>query len=713
MPDEMDSNLILGYEFSHGKLMVKNDDIHVNDIQLKKASSICNQKYCLTIPGNRFDLSDDIVTSLIRLTATCDYLLRKFISCRNILGMSESVILPNIGQFVLRRSDIRIVPSSFGGFNIDLDFFSTLLHNSEHHSTLMNLIENWILESSLISPSAISHWHSIEDQEYLRDFITKSDLGVCFVGNGSILPRAGGDDDRPLDSDKAIAFESPKSLQIEVNLPHKGKIIGMLIPKGVTVITGGGYHGKSTILKAISFGCYNVIPGDGREFVVTGVGGVTIRSEDGRYVSGVDITPFIDNLPSVTAVNPTNFSTTSASGSTSMAANVIEFMEHNPDLFLLDEDTCASNFMIRDSRMRSMIANEPITPFIYRVNSLYKQKNISSIVVIGGSGDWFDVQDTTIMMDNYICKDVSDRARSISRTFCTGRVQYNGRGLVHQLPWPESGESIDSKYHSEMNNKRRRSSSTGEKTGHRHRSDSIASANSDINHNNLSKRCLKYRKLISIDFQTLDDHMEYPNQFMKIISDDGGQNITFTFQEVAGSVMNGVTKISATDRVIKVDLAKIEQRIANKAGALGIAFAILFVVNTFTGESKDFTETVEDYSRRDNSSTCDSTPTPDTCSQLCRLLARFNRLSQFWVGIPRSDDLSIDNRSTLQQIITSIAFARGENLPNAVADELLIDLMLAVKIHYHCMASQSFIWPRTIEAAAAINRFRVANFSVI
>lgn len=182
-------------------------------------------------------------------------------------------------------------------------------------------------------------------------------------------------------------------------------------------------------------GIYNKIPGDGREFVVIDYNATTLRSEDGRYINSVNVSSFISNLPTASELDTTNLCTTNASGSTSMAASVCENLESNCSVMLLDEDTCASNFMIRDSRMRSLIKNEPIIPYIYRVNGLFKGLDVSSIVVVGGSGDWFDVQDTTIMMDNYVCLDVTSRVRSISKTFCTGRVQFNGQGLVHQLLW--------------------------------------------------------------------------------------------------------------------------------------------------------------------------------------------------------------------------------------------------------------------------------------
>lgn len=184
-------------------------------------------------------------------------------------------------------------------------------------------------------------------------------------------------------------------------------------------------------------GAYDKCDGDGREFVVTAdARSISIRAEDGRSVKSVNLSPFISNIPKAAAIDPESFTTSCASGSTSQAAAVMEGIEMGCSLFLLDEDMSASNFMIRDSRLRSLITNEPLTPYSYRVNSLFKELGISSIIVIGGSGDWFDVQDCTVQLDEYQCRDVTKRVLQISKTFCTGRVEFNGRGLVHQLPWP-------------------------------------------------------------------------------------------------------------------------------------------------------------------------------------------------------------------------------------------------------------------------------------
>lgn len=251
-----------------------------------------------------------------------------------------------------------------------------------------------------------------EDQDVLRNKLEELNL-VAFVANGSILPRESGISDRPLINAKK--FLSPKSLEVEVELPYSGKIKGMGIPKGITLIVGGGYHGKSTLLRAIERGVYNHIPGDGREFVVAVKDAVKVRAEDGRFVTGVDISPFISNLPQ--DIDTKNFSTQNASGSTSQAANIMEAIEAGTSLLLMDEDSCATNFMIRDGRMQKLVAKkwEPITPFVDRIRELYEKFGISTILILGGSGDYFDVADNIIMLKEYNAFDVTQEAKNIAK----------------------------------------------------------------------------------------------------------------------------------------------------------------------------------------------------------------------------------------------------------------------------------------------------------
>ncbi|MBU8906854.1 ABC-ATPase domain-containing protein [Desertibacillus haloalkaliphilus] len=259
-----------------------------------------------------------------------------------------------------------------------------------------------------------------DQQQAIRAYLNDHHY-VCFVANGSILPRESGVSNRPLDSKTVVPFQSPKGYEIEIPVPHGDAIRGMAIPEGVSLIVGGGYHGKSTLLQAIERGIYNHIRGDGREFVITNETAYKVRSEDGRRIEKVNLSPFISNLPF--NKDTKRFSSDDASGSTSQAANIIECLEMGSKALLIDEDTSATNFMIRDARMQQLVATdkEPITPFIDRVRQLYDTRSVSSILVIGGSGEYFDVADHIIMMDEYQPVDVTARAKDISKSFTEKR----------------------------------------------------------------------------------------------------------------------------------------------------------------------------------------------------------------------------------------------------------------------------------------------------
>ncbi len=261
--------------------------------------------------------------------------------------------------------------------------------------------------------------NTAEDAEYIRQQLPSLGI-VAFIADGSILPRRSGVDSRPLE--KVIPFKSPESLRVEVETLHHGKLVGMGIPEGITLIVGGGFHGKSTLLSAIQEGVYRHIPSDGREWVVTIHSCVKIRSEDGRYIYGVDISPFINNLP--LKADTKFFCTENASGSTSVAAALIEALEMGAKLILIDEDTTATNFLIRDARMQRLVEKEkePITPFIDRVRELYSKLGISTIMVVGGAGDYLDVADTVIAMESYIPKDVTQKAKRIVEEMPTRRI---------------------------------------------------------------------------------------------------------------------------------------------------------------------------------------------------------------------------------------------------------------------------------------------------
>jgi predicted ABC-class ATPase len=253
--------------------------------------------------------------------------------------------------------------------------------------------------------------------ETLEDYSTLSQLlsqnhWAGFVADGSLLPRASGISDLPL-KNGGVLFSAPNELSADVELPHGGKVRGMPIPLGTTLIVGGGFHGKSTLLKAIQDAVYPHVAGDGRERIATQPTAVKIRAEDGRSVQPINVSGFMDNLPLIPSTE--NFSTVSASGSTSQAVNILEAVESGSSLLLMDEDTCATNFMIRDARMQALIASdqEPITPLVDRIEELYKDFKVSTLLVMGGSGDYFDTANQVIAMDSFQPKLVTEKAKQI------------------------------------------------------------------------------------------------------------------------------------------------------------------------------------------------------------------------------------------------------------------------------------------------------------
>ena len=280
-----------------------------------------------------------------------------------------------------------------------------------------------------------------EDQEWLRERLADQKL-IAFIPDGAVLPRESGVSAGPLTMG-AVSFRAPDELSASYQLPHKGRLTGLGLPEGVTLIVGGGFHGKSTLLRALELGIYSHIPGDGREYAVTDPGAVKIRAEDGRRVEKVNISPFIRTLPLLK--DTVRFSTDNASGSTSQAANIMEALEMGARVLLLDEDTSATNFMIRDRRMQELVAkaHEPITPFIDKVRQLYRDHGVSTLLVMGGSGDYFEAADRVLWMNNYRPRLVTKEAREIAEKFPAHRLPEGGELFGEPIPRQPREESFD------------------------------------------------------------------------------------------------------------------------------------------------------------------------------------------------------------------------------------------------------------------------------
>jgi predicted ABC-class ATPase len=368
------------------------------------------------------------------------------------IGKSGLISIDTPGQEILERSSVFVIPEG-----IEVRFVMglpaagrTVLANEAlemFYQEIPKVVEDALIAPKVDSEALQKHVACCEDQDALRTQLELKGL-VAFLADGSILPRRSGVDDRPLVSGKGtgevIPLTSPPTLKITLDRPNAGPIAGLGIPRGVTLIVGGGFHGKSTFLSTIEAGVYNHVPGDGREWAVTIHSAVKIKAEDGRYVEKVNISPFIQNLPF--GKGTSRFSTENASGSTSQAANIMEALEMKADLLLIDEDTSATNFMIRDERMQALVprAKEPITPFVDKVRQLYDQLGVSTILVMGGSGDYFDVTDHVLMMDHYRPVDVCEEVARIRSGYRSRRAPEGGSrfgDLTPRIPLRESFRS--------------------------------------------------------------------------------------------------------------------------------------------------------------------------------------------------------------------------------------------------------------------------------
>lgn len=283
---------------------------------------------------------------------------------------------------------------------------------------LPKFIRRSTLERELDKEALVHHCQIVEDQEFIRSKLDEYNL-LAFVGNGSVLPRVAGNCDLPMKD--AVALTAPESLQVTIATPNQGEITGLGIRKGITLIVGGGFHGKSTLLNAIERSIYNHIPGDGRERIVTNLNAMKIRAEDGRCVHSLNLSNYINHLPMQRDTE--DFTTQDASGSTSQAAWLQESIEAGVQGILIDEDTSATNFMIRDERMQALVSkgDEPITPLVDRIGQLRNELEVSTVIVMGGSGDYLDVADTVIQMHDYQAVDVTEKARQVVKQHPTER----------------------------------------------------------------------------------------------------------------------------------------------------------------------------------------------------------------------------------------------------------------------------------------------------
>lgn len=410
------------YKDLEGQYKFNNYILSIDHVQGDPFASPSRVRVIVDNKINKFP--EQLFNEKYKKIALCDFLTRLF--SKNIYKYGEKIFgsgksglleISRCPQQILERTSIIIDNDKVEArFYVGFPARGRSVLSAELEKILFNIlpniVENTLVYTNINTKALDERIKLVEDQEFIRGELKKRKL-IAFVANNSILPRESGISQKPLKDGKR--FISPKALEIDFNTPNRGVIKGMGIPEGITLIVGGGYHGKSTLLRALELGVYNHIEGDGREFVITDDSALKVRAEDGRVITRTDISLFINNLPN--GKDTVRFYTENASGSTSQAANIVEGIESGTRVFLIDEDTSATNFMIRDTIMQQLVAKdkEPITPFIDVARSLYNKKGISTILVAGSSGDFFDIADLVIQMDNYEPFEVTKKAKALSK----------------------------------------------------------------------------------------------------------------------------------------------------------------------------------------------------------------------------------------------------------------------------------------------------------
>lgn len=436
----IDSRGYKAYKELIGKYIHANFTLYIDHVQGDPFAA--PSKIRLRVPSAFAKIPHELFSNSTRRIALQDFLIRTVHGtihrvCHGHRGMGKSGLasIDVGGQEVLERTAMVVTEAWIEArMEVGLPARGRTILGRQAEAMLCDelpeIVEQSMSWGALDQLSARVFVDCVENQEAIREQLRSLEL-VGFVADGAILPRASGASDHPLKGASARAFQSPESLRVRISIPHETdqhgqptkELTGLGIPKGVTLIVGGGYHGKSTLLRAIERGVYPHIPGDGREYVVTLNTAVKVRAEDGRRIEQLDMSGFINNLPF--GKDTTDFSTNNASGSTSQAATILEAMEVGVEGLLLDEDTSATNFLVRDARMQALVhkAHEPITPLIDRIHELSDEHAVSTVLVMGGCGDYFDVADTVIMMREFQPVVVTGEAHQIAQEHDTQRAR--------------------------------------------------------------------------------------------------------------------------------------------------------------------------------------------------------------------------------------------------------------------------------------------------
>lgn len=427
MLNQIDGKSYKGYKQIQGTYSFENYKLHIDYVQGDPFAA--PSKIRIQVPHSKRPVPAEYKETSSRKTYSEDTFARSVAGTIKKTqfsvkgsGKSGMVAIDQPGQEILERTAVSLLPEDIIiCLTVGLPANGRRINGKQAEKLFFSVIPEMLKQSVFaVQDSELEKVCQLADQHDAILEAMRANGWMSFVADGAVLPRESGVSQRPMK--KAVPFESPEENRVSITIPHRQEpLTGMALKKGIVLIVGGGYHGKSTLLNAIERGVYPHIKGDGREYVLTDPDSVKVRAEDGRQVTKVDISPFIKNLPHGT--DTTAFSTENASGSTSQAANVMEALESGARTLLIDEDTSATNFMIRDERMQELVVQEkePITPFIDKIQQMRDDLDVSTILVMGGSGDYFQAADDVIMMDQYVPVNVTQKAKDIAAKYPSER----------------------------------------------------------------------------------------------------------------------------------------------------------------------------------------------------------------------------------------------------------------------------------------------------
>lgn len=419
------------YKDLKGSWSFQQFELHLDHVQADPYAQ--PSKFRLLVPQSVVHFDPSLYCNKVRKVALADYIHRHFsLNIVSKASESDSRSSPSSGGWhsckggkihidtpvaqVLERTAVIVTDDQIEirlcielparGRSIEARFAAQVL--TQHVPTL---VSDFLIDASNNINSIRSHVRSIEDQDALRKALVPHSL-AAFVRNGAILPRASGASSKPLSSKTATPFQSPASLEVTITLPHSS-VSGMGLPaRSLVLCVGAGFHGKSTLLEAVTLGCYDYVPGDGREFVCAVDTVANVSSEDGRQVTSVDVSNFITKLPSGKDTHV--FTTTDASGSTSCAASMMEALEMGSKLLCIDEDTTASNWLACSPIMAQLIRKETIVPLERQARKAVKATGATIMLVCGSSSDFLQKADLVLKMEDFMCTDVTSEAKQLA-----------------------------------------------------------------------------------------------------------------------------------------------------------------------------------------------------------------------------------------------------------------------------------------------------------